>query len=101
MHALKKVQTKVLNKNEVILHFAEIHCHYYHYSVSTVSCTRTRARNHRRNPLSVHNKAWSSELTKTTYHNPGSSTNVAIEAAILFHHRVLNHVSHLDALLKE
>ena len=29
MHALKKVQTKVLNKNEVILHFAEIHCHYY------------------------------------------------------------------------
>ena len=99
MHALKKVQTKVLNKNEVILHFAKIHCHYYRYSVST--CTRTRARNHRRNPLSVHNKAWSSELTKTTYHNPGSSTNVAIEVAILFHNRVLNHVSHLDALLKE
>ena len=82
MHALKKVQTKVLNKNEVILHFAEIHCHYYHYSVST--CTRTRARN----PLSVDNKAWSSELTKTTYHNPGSSTNVAIEVAIFFHNRV-------------
>ena len=94
MHALKKVQTKVLNKNEVILHFAEIH-HYYRYSVST--CTRTRARNHRRNPLSVHNKAWSSELTKTTYHNRGCSTNVAI----FFHNRVLNHVSHLDALLKE
>ena len=99
MHGLEKVQTKVLNKNEVILHFAEIHCHYYRYTVST--CTRTRARNHRRNPLSVHNKAWSSELTKATYHNPGSSTNVAIEVAIFFHNRVLNHVSHLDALLKE
>ena len=80
MDALKKVQTKVLNKNEVILRFAEIHCHYYRYSVS--KCTRTRACNHRRNPLSVDNKAWSSELTKTTHHNPGSSTNVAIEVAI-------------------
>ena len=95
MHALKKVQIKVLNKNEVILHFTKIHCHYYCYSVST--CTITRAHN----PLSVDNKAWSSELTKTTYHNPGSSTNVAIEVAIFFHNRVLNHVSHLDALLKE
>ena len=95
MHALKKVQTKVLNKNEVILHFAENHCHYYRYSVST--CTRTSARN----PLSVDNKAWSSELTKTTYHNPESSINVAIEVAIFFHNRVLNHLSHLDALLKE
>ena len=95
MHTLKKVQTKVLNKNEVILHFAEIHCHYYHYSVSTF--TRTCAHN----PLSVDNKAWSSELTTTTYHNPESSINVAIEVAIFYHNHVLNHVSHLDALLKE